>query len=271
MKDAGQSWVPDDISLDKPNPARIYDYYLGGHHNFAADREVAERTKQAFPDIRIGAVAHRAFLRRVIRFLATQGLDQYLDIGSGLPTAGNVHELARAVNPDAQVVYVDVDPVVIAHSGAMLRDVPYATIIQADLREPSTILEHEEVRRLLDLDRPLSLTMTAVFHYVTDDQVAYRSARVLTDALAPGSYVVISHTALEEGREELLGRGAEAYRAAANVRPRTWPEIARFFDGLELVEPGLVRGPLWRPEGPDDLLLDQPERYMGVVGVARKP
>jgi hypothetical protein len=264
-------WIVDGISQDRPNPARIYDYLLGGHHNFAADRAVAEQLIGTFPGTREGAVVHRAFLRRAIDLFTAEGIDQFLDIGSGLPTAGNVHDLARATIPQARVVYVDIDPVVIAHSSRMLKDDPRATAIQGDIRDPSSILEQKEVVDLLDFSRPLGLTMTAVLHYLTDDELAYGAAATLIGALAPGSYVAISHGLLEEHDRDLLEKAVDDYKSADNVKLRTRDDIAGFFDELEFVEPELVRAPLWRPEGPDDPMLDTPEAYTGLVGVGRKP
>jgi len=271
VDERSKDWVGESTSLDRPNPARIYDYLLGGHHNFAADRAAAEKMLETFPESADGAVVQRAFLRRAIDFFTAEGIDQFLDVGSGLPTVGNVHDLARATIPDARVVYVDIDPVVITHSSRMLKDVPEATIIEGDLRRPSEILEHEEVRDLLDFDRPMALTMTAVIHFIVDDNVASRSTATMIDAIAPGSYVAITHGLLEDESRENMEKAIDDYKAAANVKARPREDIARFFDGLELLEPGLVRAPLWRPETPDDLLLDNPEAYTALVGVARKP
>lgn len=271
MNTRKQNWIVDSISMDRPNPARIYDYLLGGHHNFAADRAVAERLIETLPDTKEGAVVHRAFVRRAIGLFAAEGIDQFLDIGSGLPTAGNVHELARATVPRARVVYVDIDPVVIAHSAAILKDDPEATIIQGDIGDPRAILDQLQVIDLLDFGRPLGLTMTAVLHYLTDDDLAYGAVAALIGALSPGSYVAISHGFLEERVRGPLEKAVDDYRAASNLRLRTRDGIAQFFGGLELVEPGLVRAPLWRPEGSDDPMLDNPKAYTGLVGVGRKP
>ena len=266
-----RDWVGESVSLDRPNPARIYDYLLGGHHNFAADRAAAEKMLEVFPYSAEGAVAQRAFVRRVIDLVTTKGVDQFLDIGSGLPTAGNVHDMARETIRDARVVYVDVDPVVITHSSHLLKDVPGATIIEGDLRRPREILEHEELRSHLDLDRPLALTMTAVLHFIVDDTTAYDSVATMIDAVAPGSYVAISHGLMEERSREEMEKAVADYKAAASVKARSREEIARFMLGLELVEPGLVRPPLWRPEGPDDVLFEDPEVLAVLAAVGRKP
>jgi hypothetical protein len=269
LRDYG--WVVDGINLDRPNPARIYDYLLGGHHNFAADRAAGEKMLQKLPYAADVAVVLRAFLRRAIDLITAQGVDQFLDIGSGLPTMGNVHDMARANIPEARVVYVDIDPVVIAHSAAMLRDDPRAAIIEADVREPQSILEHPEVVDLLDFTQPLGLTVMSLMHYVIDDDIAYSAVGTLVEALPPGSYLAFSQALVEDRTEELVNDAAEDYKAAADLRPRRAEEIARFFDGLELLEPGIVRPPLWRPEGPDDLMLDHLDEVHALAGVARKP
>jgi hypothetical protein len=223
-----------------------------------------------YPEVRVGTVAHRAFVRRAIRFLVDRGIDQFLDIGSGLPTAGNVHQAAQAVDPNVRVVYVDNDSVVLAHSRILLEDDANTTLICVDLRDTEAILHHEELVDVLDLSRPLGVTLNAVLHYITDDAEARAAVRGLIEALVPGSYATISHVSLDGASDEALERAVEFYRAAADVKVRTREQIRQFFDGLELVDPGLVRGPLWRPEGPDDVLLDHPDRYLGFVGLGRK-
>jgi hypothetical protein len=265
-----RGWIPEGLLVDRPNPARIYDYLVGGFHNFAADREMAHTLERVYPQMRIGTVAHRAFVRRAVKFLVDQGIDQFLDLGSGLPTAGNVHHAAQAVDPDAHVVYVDNDPVVLAHSELMLHEDPHTTLICEDLRNTEAILQHEAVVDLLDLGRPLAVMCNAVLHYILDDAVAQASIGDLRDRLVPGSYVVISHACLDGGSRDVVERVKELYRSTADLRVRRLEQVQQFFAGLELVEPGLVRAPEWRPEGPDDVLLDQPQHYLGFVGVGRK-
>lgn len=266
--------APFEDTDEKPSAARMYDYYLGGHHNFPVDRAAAERMVALAPDIPLIAQANRAFLRRVVTFLVEQGVTQFLDLGSGIPTVGNVHQVAQATHPDARVVYVDIDPVAVTHSAALLEGNPTATVIQADARRPETILGHPEVRRLLDFDRPVAVLMVAFLHFVAENAEAEHLVRGLRDAVAPGSYIVISH-ALAEAAEsiapEAAEEGTEVYRRSSNpVTLRRRDEVARFFDGLELVEPGLVDTPLWRPEGPDDVFLNEPARAAAVAGVGRK-
>lgn len=266
------TWIPDGLSLDKPNVARIYDYLLDGHHNFEIDRLAAEKMLKVYPDIRLGTYACRAFLRRVVNFLVEQGIDQFLDIGSGIPTVGNVHEVAQAANPAARVVYVDIDPIVVTHSKTMLKDNPNATIIRGDVGRPDQILNHAEVKNLLDFSRPVGVLLLLVLQAIGDDKEAYGSARTLCDALAPDSYIAISHGTRDNAPPEVVEQMEKL--SAGTFTPVTERSRARlqpFFDGLELVEPGLVRLPLWRPEGPDDILLDRPERVLAFGGVGRKP
>jgi hypothetical protein len=268
-----ETWIPHDAPLDKPNPARIYDYFLGGYHNFAEDRAIADKLLEIFPDLCLSAQVNRAFLRRAVTYLVEQGLDQFLDIGSGIPTMGNVHEVAQALNPEVRVVYVDIEPVAVAHGRAMLADNPRAVAISADVREPDVILGHDEVCRLLDFDRPLGLTMVALLHYVLDDEIAYRSVDRLRQALAPGSYMAVAHTtpvahARTGGKRE---ESVKVFRSAGEQQSRTHEQILPFFGDWQLVDPGLVFTPLWRPEGPDDVFVNEPARGFTRAGMARKP
>lgn len=257
---------------ERPSVARMYDYYLGGHHNFPADRVAAEQVIALIPDMPLIMQANRAFLRRAVTFLVSQGVTQFLDLGSGIPTVGNVHEVAQEATAVARVVYVDIDPVAVTHSAALLTDNPTVTVIQADARRPETILGHPEVQRLLDLGRPLALLMVAFLHFVTDDAEAEHLMRGLFDALAPGSYVAISHAIADPHPRPMLRKGQAVYDRSTNpIKFRSRAQIARFFKGLELVEPGLVYTPLWRPEGPDDVFLDTPARASAFAGVGRKP
>jgi hypothetical protein len=265
-------WPPDEISLDKPNPARMYDYFLGGAHNFAIDRQAAEQVAAIMPDLPRIMQANRAFLRRVVTFLVEQGIDQFLDIGSGIPTVGNVHEIAQDINPATRVVYVDIDPIAVRQSEALLRQNPNTTIIQADARQPEYILSHPEVCRMLDFTKPVAVLLVAVLHFVTDDVEAERLVRVFRDAIPSGSYVVITHGTYEGAPRNLIEQSEQLYaRTTTPVKTRSGVDIGRFFEELDLIEPGLVYIPRWHPESPDDLFLDQPERSVGFAGVGRKP
>lgn len=267
---SGSEWGREQVPLDRPSAARIYDWLLGGYHNFEVDRAIGAKMLDACPDVRPGALVNRAFLRRAVSFMMEEGIEQILDLGSGIPTVGNVHEVAREVHPAAQVVYVDIDPVAVTHARAMLADDDGATIIRADIRQPEIILTHPEVRRLLDFDRPLGLLHVAVLHYVVDHEEAAMVVRTFGSALAPGSLMAIAHSASECEVPE-RARLRELFGAASRTVSRSTSQIGRYFEGFELAEPGLVLTPLWRPEGPDDLLLEEPERAFTVAGVGRKP
>jgi hypothetical protein len=266
------NWVPGEVPLDRPNVARMYDYFLGGGHNFAVDREAAEQLIKLYPDLPKVSRANRALLRRAVRYLVDQGINQFLDIGSGIPTAGNVHEVAQRANPDAHVVYVDVEPVAVAHSQAILQGVPNTVAIQGDARRPGDVINHPEVQAQLDWRQPIGVLLLALLHFVPDDADAANIVRSLREAMPSGSYLVITHATTEQIDESGRQRVEQLYQKATSpFHFRTRDQIAQFFEGLELVEPGLVYIPLWRPEGEDDLLVDQPARSNGYVAVGRKP
>ena len=268
---SSETWIPDDAARDKPSPARMYDYLLGGFHNFEIDRLAAEKVLLITPQLRLMAHINRAFLRRAVHYLVEQRIDQYLDIGSGIPAIGNVHEVAQTANPEARVVSVDIDPIAVAHSRAMLVDNPYATAIRGDVRAPDEILSHPGVRRLLDFGRPIAIVLAMVIQFVPDDALAYAVVRRLREAMASGSFLVIAHGAPGTQPPDKERQLAEAIQGITTTKMRTAEEMMRFFEGLELVEPGLVLTPLWRPEGPDDVGLDAPELGLSLVGVGRKP
>jgi hypothetical protein len=232
-----------------PNPARIYDYLLGGKDHYPADRDAAEQVLALVPQARDGARENRAFLARVVRFLTGDaGIGQFLDIGTGLPTQGNVHEVAQTVRPEARVCYVDNDPLVHAHTRALLAG-EHTRAVLADLREPGRIVTHPVVPELLDLAWPLGVLLVAVLHFIRDEEDPPGIVAALRDVMAPGSYLVISH-ATGDFRPDVAGKLTEIYREASAplvLRDRT--ECARLFEGFELVEPGLVQPAAWRPDG----------------------
>lgn len=265
------TWMPNDVPLDKPSPARMYDYLLGGYHNFEIDRIAAGKVIEIDPEAPLVMRANRAFLRRAVNYLLAQGITQFLDLGSGIPTVGSVHEVAQGVNREARVVYVDVDPVAVRHSEAILAGNPNVTAIQADARQAAQILSHPEVRRLLNFSEPLAVLIVSVLLFVREDEEAHRLVRFLRDALAPGSYIAISHGTYEKAPAERLERIQSLYARTTNpVKLRSHTQISQFFEGLDLVEPGLVYVPLWQPEGADDLFLDQPELSVNFAGIGRK-
>jgi SAM-dependent methyltransferase len=260
-----------------PRPAtaaRIYDYCLGGIHNFPADQEVARKLIAQFPFIPATARANRAFMGRAVRHLAEAGLGQFLDIGSGIPTEGNVHEIAQAIAPDSHVVYVDIDPIAVAESLEILDGNERATAIRADLRSPQTILDHPGVRRLLAFDQPIVLLIASVLHFVPDDSQAYDAVAELVAALAPGSYLVVSHAARESFPiSEEQAKAAELYqeRTATPGVSRTRSQTRQFFTRLELLDPGVVWTNQWRPH-PDEPVKasDEPHHSGEWAGVGRK-
>jgi SAM-dependent methyltransferase len=264
-------WVPAGVDTGRANTARVYDYLVGGSHNFLADQDVGRAIVAVDPDARRFARANRDFLGRAVRFLGTAGISQFLDIGSGIPTEGNVHEVAQRADPGARVAYVDVDPVAIAHSRAMLAGNHLAEVIPGDLRDPAAILADEATRRLIDLSQPVGLLLVAVLHFIPDADDPWRLVAALRDAIAPGSYLVLAQGTLD-GRADTAQAFQKMYNrsVATQIHMRTRAEIRRFFDGFELVDPGLVFVPEWRPDSPGDVPAD-PGRYGNLVGVARKP
>lgn len=262
------SWAPPGLDLSRPSAARVYDYYLGGSHNFEVDRRMAEEAIGLWPELPVIMQANRDFMRRAVRYLAGQGITQFIDLGSGIPTAGNVHEVAQRENPDSKVVYVDNDPVAVAHSRAILADVAGTTVVEADFRDPAAILDDGAVGELIDFSRPAALLLVALLHFVPDDDDPYAAVRWYCEVLASGSYLVISH-ASADGRQEVGNSHRELYkRTHTPMTMRTGPQIEGFFAGLELVPPGLVPMPLWRPE--NEVLGGDSQRMAGYAGVGRK-
>ncbi|NUR63144.1 MAG: hypothetical protein HOV87_31480 [Catenulispora sp.] len=240
-----------DVDPSQPAPARIYDFWLGGSQNFEADREAGRRAAAAMPTLVAAIRANRAFLGRVVRHLAgPAGITQFLDLGSGVPTVGNVHEVAMAVNPDAKVVYVDVDQVAIAHSRLLLKNVDGAEAILADLRRPETVLEHPLVGRTLDLSRPVAVLMNAVLHFVPDEEDPAGIVAAYTGAVVPGSYLALSHAAPDLTHPGEQAEMLDDYRRSTKVPfiNREPEVIAGWLTGLEIEPPGLVTVDQWQPE-----------------------
>jgi SAM-dependent methyltransferase len=259
-----------EIDPNKPSPARIYDYWLGGSQNFAVDRQVGQRALASLPNLADAIRANRAFLGRVVHHLvADLGISQFLDLGSGVPTVGNVHEVARYVNPDAKVVYVDIDPVAIAHARALLAEVDGVEAVLADLRQPETVLSHPLLRETLDLTKPIAVLMYAVLHFIPDAEHPEAIVRAYTEQTAPGSYLALSHGTPDTGRARQQNTMLDNYQQETGVPfiTRDADQISGWLDGLDIQPPGLVTIDQWRPE-PD---IEQ-SQYVAMYGVlARKP
>lgn len=266
---AGPDWVPDGVDTHRPSIARVYDYLLDGSHNFRADREAAQQALAALPNGRRVAYANRDFLRRAVSFCVEQGVTQFLDIGSGIPTVGNVHEVAQGVEPHARVVYVDIDPVAVAHSRAILAGNGLTGVLRADARDPEGILADPVVTNLLDLAEPVALLMVTLLHFVPDADDPHGIVARFKDRLAPGSLLVISHGTADDvahgGQYDKFVGALATNVAQSYVRPKA--EVARFFDGFDLIEPGVEWITRWRP----DEGADASETHHIYGGVARKP
>ncbi|NUP63106.1 MAG: SAM-dependent methyltransferase [Nonomuraea sp.] len=246
--------APIGINPAIPHSARVYDYWLGGKDNFESDRRVAEQTMAAVPGVRESAMANRAFLGRAVRFLAARGVRQFLDLGTGIPTQGNTHEVAQAEAPESRVVYVDNDPIVMNHARALLTSTPEGrtAYIEADARDPRSILEHPDVLATLDLTRPVALMLVAILMHIPDEDDPAGLVRAYAEALPEGSYLVLSHLTLDLLPKETADRYlAVTGNQAMHRTPRTGERIAAYFDGFELVEPGLVAVSKWPEETAD--------------------
>jgi hypothetical protein len=256
-----------DLKTHIPHPARVYDYWLGGKDNFAADREVAEKILAVAPETARSARSNRAFLRRAVRLAAEAGIRQFLDIGSGLPTMDNTHQVAQETAATARVVYVDNDPIVSAHGRALLADARSTTVVQADLRDPDSIVHHDEVRRLIDFDSPTGLLLLGVVHIMSDEEAPYGLVKRLSAAIAPGSHLIFSH--LTGDADPVKAEEAmDVWRQSPGKPPtfRDRAQVEGFFDGFDILEPGIVPPDQWRP-GPDT---EAPERFWLWSGVGVK-
>ena len=277
MTSSGMQWtkaepghVSPEIDTTTANVARIYDYWLGGKDNFEADRVAAEKVLIQLPGQRQSALENRRFLRRAVRFLTAEaGIDQFLDIGVGLPTQGAVHEVAHEINPRSHVAYVDYDPVVVAHGNALLATPDQSVVVQADIRRPDELLANPVIRGHLDFGRPVAILLLAIMHFVTDEDDPAAVAAALRDALAPGSYLVLTTICQELLPDKAAAeRAKDVYQKAGQpIKARSAAEIRGFFGDFELVEPGLVPKHAWRPET-GAAAADRSDISLG--GVARK-
>ena len=241
------------IDTSKPHPARMYDYFLGGKDNYPVDQEAAEKFIQAAPEVRVAVRANRRFLHRAVRYaVAEAGIRQILDIGTGLPTEPNVHQIARGIAPETRIAYVDNDPIVSAHSMSLMDDETGTSVVLADLRDPRTVLDHPEVRRVIDFDEPVALLLVAILHFITEAEDPDAIVATLRDALPAGSLLVLSHATgdLHEDRRE--GAAAVYNNATATMNPRTRARVLDFFGDFTLLDPGLVLVPDWQPDEPPE-------------------
>jgi hypothetical protein len=275
MPDAEQ--VPAGVDPTRPSPARLYDYYLGGTHNYEVDRQAGEQLRSQLPELADAAWANRGFHgRAAVWMTAEQGIRQFIDIGPGLPTQNNTHQAVRNVAPDARVVYVDVDPLVAAYGAALLTDDGATTVITADLRDPGSVLAHPDLHRLIDFDQPVGVLMTAVMHFVADEEDPWGLVAQYLTGTAPGSYLALSHATYEKLPPRAVQAIEEVYTHATNaIYLRSLAEIERFFDGLELVPPHAGVGPglsyvgSWGAEDPEQA--DSDGSRVLSCGVARRP
>jgi len=275
---AGTLWQSDIADDDREPPkvdtsvahiARIYDYWLGGKNHFAADREAGDEAVRAYPDMHMSVRQNRAFLQRAVRYLAGAGIRQFLDIGTGLPSADNTHEVAQAVAPDSRVVYVDNDPIVLAHARALLTSSPEGVTgyLDADARETGTIIT--EAGKLLDFGQPVAVMLIAVLHLIPEEDDPYQIVADLLAAVPSGSYLVVSHVASDLQRQS-PGINAAAARLSQvmfqRVTARSQDQVLKLFNGLEILEPGIVPVQDWRPDGPQEGI-----RSAMRGGIGRKP
>ncbi len=261
--------TPQGVDITRPNPARLYDLYLGGKDHYAADREAAAEVIAAFPEVPALARANRAFLQRAVRFLASEcGVRQFVDIGTGLPTQGNVHEVAQTLALDARIAYVDNDPVVLAHSRALLsHNAPGVATVAGDLRRPEEILNSPGLRALIDFGQPVAVLFVAVLHFATDADDPTGIVTHFRKAMVPGSYLALSHVSYGRHDHAAVDEAAGVYdRATASIIPRTREGIRRLFDGFALVDPGLVDVSQWRPE-----IATEETALQVLAGVGRLP
>lgn len=259
-----------EVDPARPSPARIYDFWLGGSQNFEADREAGRRAAEAMPTLPASAQANRVYLQHVVEDLVTaRGITQFLDLGSGVPTVGNVHEVAQAVDPEATVVYIDMDPVAVAHARALLADHPAAHAALADLREPDVVLNHPLVRDTIDWTKPVAVLLFAVLHFIPDDAQAGQIVKAFVEPCVPGSYLAISHGAPDRAALEAQLNAARDYAERTGVPfiPRTPEQITPWLDGLEIQPPGVQDIKVWLPSLKDSHPLIAP--FLGAL--ARKP
>jgi hypothetical protein len=262
--------VPLDVDPERPSAARVYDFFLGGTHNFTADRKAAAVAVQAMPELPDVMRTNRLFLRRAVAAVAAAGIDQFLDLGSGIPTVGNVHEVARTIHPAGRVVYVDIEPVAVVHGRTILADDPNADVVHADLTDADAVLAHPSVQRLIDFDRPVCLLAVAVAHFIPDTERLLRALDRYRDAAPSDSYLIMSQ-ASDEGDPQAAERARQVYnKTTSPLVLRSRAEFAHLLHGWDLVEPGLTSSGQWRPDPNDPSISELASRSV-LVAVGRKP
>ncbi|HEX6468752.1 MAG TPA: SAM-dependent methyltransferase [Streptosporangiaceae bacterium] len=261
--------LPSELNTTVAHPARLYDYWLGGKDNFAVDRELGDKIVAAQPGSLESIRANRAFLKRAVRNAADAGIRQFIDIGSGLPTVENTHEMAQRYVPDPRVAYVDIDPIAVVHGRAILADSGGTIAVQGDVRHPEMIFDHPEVRELIDFDQPVAVLLLGVLHYVAEEEDPYDIMSRIRDAIAPGSQVILSHLTGDDDPRTMEGSINIVKRSPVSVvsLPRTFEQIERLFEKLEVLDPGIVPVHQWRPDGP----VSMERRFWLWAGVGRRP
>jgi hypothetical protein len=244
-------FAPLEIDTSRPHPARMYNYYLGGKENYAVDQEAAQAVVRVLPEVLDIVRENRAFMQRAVRYLVGEaGIRQIIDIGTGIPAAGIVHEVAQHIDPGVRVAYVDNDPIVHVRASALLTGQGRTGLVLADLRDPRAIVDHPDVRELIDFDKPAALLLAAIVHFITDQEGPGQIIATFRDALAPGSYLALSHCTADFHDQATVDATTQVYaKAASPLVPRSHAEIAALLDGWDLIEPGLVQVPMWRPDG----------------------
>jgi len=262
------------IDTSKPHSARMYDFYLNGKDHYEVDAEAAGKVLSVYPTVKLNATVNRGFIHRATRWLAAEaGIRQFLDIGTGIPTEPNLHQVAQSVAPEARVVYTDYDPIVLAYAQALLRGTPEGrtAYVQADVREPQRIITATELRETLDLSKPVAMSVNALFHFIPEEEKPYELVRELMGALAPGSYLMLTHSTADFHAETWQKVIAVYKESGISFTTRNQSEVAAFFDGLELVDPGVSEPHAWKPDPgdrPDEIRSADINMW---AGVARKP
>lgn len=266
--DPTADWAPRGIDTRTPSTARMYDYYLGGKHHYPADREAAEQVLTAVPDLKITIIENRRFLGRAVRLMAQAGIRQFLDLGTGLPTQENVHQVAQTLHPDARVAYVDNDPVTLAHARALLANDTQTVVVDADLRRPEQVLSDPQINELIDFTQPVGVLLVAMLHFVTGDEDPAGMVATFRDAVPSGSYLALTHATAEDLPADTANQATRPYEhATASITLRTREQVHGLLTGFEVLDPGIVPIPQWRSGTPPPATTTP----LGLAALARKP